>query len=501
MVTAGEVIRNPLVTMKFAERRARAPSTTTTDLPERRRPERKWLISYRSIETLALAFDVVTIFFSSVLAGVLYHFEALGTLGDIIHYVGAAAVVSALFISIMIGRNLYNSAELLDVKTQLHSVTVIWIGVFLFLAGVVFALKIGEEFSRGAVLLFSGSGLGVLLVARLFWYFLLTRGLARQRFSGRDVVLISGESPAPGFAATLAKHGFQLKRQFVLPLEQSDKLRGDDMSQIVSYLHEAPEIEEVLVSSELERVSELIKRLARLRELPITVSFIPVGTSSKILTRPSTQIGDTLCIELQRKPLTSIELTIKRGIDIFGALIGLIALLPLLIITAMAIKLNSPGPILFRQRRCGFNGKQFNILKFRTMSVMEDSNSVRQAAPRDSRVTRLGKWLRRASIDELPQLLNVVSGSMSLVGPRPHAVAHDSKFDKMVRHYALRHHVKPGLTGWAQVHGCRGPTPTETDVRRRVEFDLWYIDNWSLGLDWLILARTAIEILRGRNAY
>jgi lipopolysaccharide/colanic/teichoic acid biosynthesis glycosyltransferase len=135
------------------------------------------------------------------------------------------------------------------------------------------------------------------------------------------------------------------------------------------------------------------------------------------------------------------------------------------------------------------------------MTVMEDGETVCQATSRDSRVTRLGRWLRRASIDELPQLWNVLSGSMSLVGPRPHALAHDNEFDKVVRHYALRHHVKPGLTGWAQVHGCRGPTPTAADVRRRVEYDLWYIDNWSLGLDWLIIARTAIEILRGRNAY
>ena len=143
----------------------------------------KWLISCRSIQSLALAFDVVAIFFSSVLAGVLYHLETLGTLGDIIQYVGSAAVVSALFISLKIGRNLYNPAELLDVKTQLYSVAVIWIGVFLFLAGVVFALKIGEEFSRGAVLLFAGFGLGVLLVARLFCYFLLTRNRnTRGRF-------------------------------------------------------------------------------------------------------------------------------------------------------------------------------------------------------------------------------------------------------------------------------------------------------------------------------
>jgi putative colanic acid biosynthesis UDP-glucose lipid carrier transferase len=174
---------------------------------------------------------------------------------------------------------------------------------------------------------------------------------------------------------------------------------------------------------------------------------------------------------------------------------------PLLILIATAIKLDSAGPVLFRQRRRGFNGQQFCILKFRTMSVLEDGQSILQATPDDQRITRLGKLLRRVSIDELPQLWNVLTGSMSLVGPRPHALAHDNEFDKTVSHYAVRNHVKPGLTGWAQVHGCRGPTPTTADVKRRVGLDLWYIDNWSFQLDCLIILRTVFEVVRGRNAY
>ena len=307
--------------------------------------------------------------------------------------------------------------------------------------------------------------------------------------------------PAPGLFATIAKHGFELKRQFILPEGETDSSRGEGASQIISYLRESPNIEEVLISGEIDHCTALIKRLARLRELPITVSFVPVGLSSAVLLRPTRRLGDTISIELQRKPLNSAEVAIKRIVDIFGAGFGLISLLPLLLITAIAIKLDSRGPVLFRQRRCGFNGREFYILKFRTMSVLEDGQSVCQATRGDRRVTRVGKWLRRTSIDELPQLWNVLVGSMSLVGPRPHALAHDNEFDKMVRHYAVRHHVKPGLTGWAQVHGCRGPTPTPADVQKRVEFDLWYIDNWSFYLDCLIMVRTAIEVLHGRNAY
>jgi putative colanic acid biosynthesis UDP-glucose lipid carrier transferase len=199
--------------------------------------------------------------------------------------------------------------------------------------------------------------------------------------------------------------------------------------------------------------------------------------------------------------MTAIEHAAKRCIDVLVAGVVLFALLPLLATVAVAIKLDSPGPILFRQQRCGFNGRRFQIRKFRTMSVLEDGSSITQAQLADKRVTRLGRWLRRTSIDELPQLLNVLDGSMSLVGPRPHAMAHDNQFDKIVRNYAFRRRVKPGLTGWAQVHGYRGATPTAESIERRVEYDLWYIDNWSLRLDFAILLQTPVEVLRGRNAY
>jgi putative colanic acid biosynthesis UDP-glucose lipid carrier transferase len=168
---------------------------------------------------------------------------------------------------------------------------------------------------------------------------------------------------------------------------------------------------------------------------------------------------------------------------------------------AVLIRLDSPGPVLFRQHRLGFNGRGFKICKFRTMSTLEDGFSAVQARPVDDRVTRVGRWLRKTSIDELPQLFNVLGGSMSLVGPRPHAVAHDNHFDKLVRNYAFRQRVKPGLTGWAQIHGYRGPTPTTEHIERRVDYDLWYIDNWRLGLDFVILLQTPFEVLRGRNAY
>ena len=179
----------------------------------------------------------------------------------------------------------------------------------------------------------------------------------------------------------------------------------------------------------------------------------------------------------------------------------MIVLLPLLALAAIAIKLDTPGPVIFRQTRHGINGKPFRILKFRTMTVLEDGNTVKQAARFDTRVTRVGLWLRRTSIDELPQLINVLKGEMSIVGPRPHAAAHDNYFDQVIPNYALRQRMKPGITGYAQVKGCRGETATVDAMQRRVDLDLWYIDNWSVGLDFAIMARTAIEVVRAHNAY
>ena len=163
-----------------------------------------------------------------------------------------------------------------------------------------------------------------------------------------------------------------------------------------------------------------------------------------------------------------------------------------MLMTAVLIKLDSRGPVLFFQTRNGFNGRAFRIVKFRSMYVLEDGNEIRQATRGDPRVTRLGWWLRRSNIDELPQLFNVLQGDMSLVGPRPHAVAHNNEFEKLVANYAFRHHVKPGITGWAQVNGYRGETPTPESIAKRVELDIWYINNWSFWTDIRILFRTLI---------
>jgi undecaprenyl-phosphate galactose phosphotransferase/putative colanic acid biosynthesis UDP-glucose lipid carrier transferase len=208
-----------------------------------------------------------------------------------------------------------------------------------------------------------------------------------------------------------------------------------------------------------------------------------------------------LALEIQRAPLSSGERSVKRVLDVVIASLALMFFAPVMLLTAIAIKLDSPGPIIFKQYRKGFNGKQFLMFKFRTMTVQENGDSVVQATRGDPRVTPMGALLRSASIDELPQLVNVLIGTMSLIGPRPHALAHDTYFEKILSEYAFRHHVKPGMTGWAQCNGARGPTPTVEHIAERVKLDIWYINNWSLWLDIQILIKTFFEVLRKRNAY
>jgi len=196
-----------------------------------------------------------------------------------------------------------------------------------------------------------------------------------------------------------------------------------------------------------------------------------------------------------------LSAAIKRAIDVAAAVILLLTLSPIFLLTAILIRLDSTGPVLFRQTRLGLWGQPFFILKFRTMRVLEDGEFVVQATSNDPRVTRIGRILRKTSIDELPQLINVLKGEMSLVGPRPHARIHDEYYTHQIANYTVRQHVKPGITGWAQVNGFRGETPTLSSMRQRVLCDIWYVLNFSLLLYLKILLSTPFELLHRRNAH
>ena len=265
-------------------------------------------------------------------------------------------------------------------------------------------------------------------------------------------------------------------------------------------------IEEAIVAVDANDREDLGKVVRALKQLPITVRFAMQTPAIDLPPRGVSHLARLPMLDLWRRPLSACERLAKVIEDRLLASLLLVLTAPLMLLIAVAIKLDSRGPVLFRQRRAGFSNDPFEMLKFRTMiaglePAGRDDAEVPQARRNDTRVTRIGGFLRRSSLDELPQLVNVLRGEMSLVGPRPHAIQHDRIYAQLIDDYLARQRVKPGMTGWAQVNGLRGETDTPEKMRRRVLYDLYYIDNWSVWLDLKILFLTVFVGFVHKNAY
>jgi putative colanic acid biosynthesis UDP-glucose lipid carrier transferase len=246
------------------------------------------------------------------------------------------------------------------------------------------------------------------------------------------------------------------------------------------------------------RIEDLLKEL---RDTTASVYFVPNIFAFDLVQARCVEINGMPAFSICDSPLQGMSSCWKRGFDVLLALLTLVLTSPILLTIAFAIKLSSAGPVLFKQRRYGLNGEEILVYKFRSMTVCEDGRTVTQATRLDARVTPLGAYLRRTSLDELPQIFNVIEGKMSFVGPRPHAVAHNEEYRKLINGYMIRHKVRPGITGWAQVNGQRGETSTVDKMHCRVQYDIDYLKNWSLWLDLKILVRTILTVASGRNAY
>jgi Undecaprenyl-phosphate glucose phosphotransferase len=336
----------------------------------------------------------------------------------------------------------------------------------------------------------------------------LTKALARGSFAERRVVLVGepDEINTSDGLHRLHRCGYRPIESF--PVLEADVDADDSMSlRLRSVLDQvirtaqSGNVEEIVLAIRWDQRRLIESIVTALRIVPIPIRLAPDRAIAGLLHKPRTEIGSTWVVELHRGPLTWSECAIKRAFDIVFSSLALLMLAPTMLIAAIVIKLDSHGPVFFSQLRNGFNNKEFWIFKFRTMTVMEQGAEVKQAARNDRRVTRVGRWLRRTSIDELPQFLNVLRGEMSLVGPRPHATVHNNEYEKLIWKYAFRHHVKPGITGWAQIHGLRGETATVDLMEKRVELDLWYINNWSLWLDIKILMKTFAAVIGQKEAY
>ncbi|MGZ5042367.1 MAG: undecaprenyl-phosphate glucose phosphotransferase, partial [Usitatibacter sp.] len=245
----------------------------------------------------------------------------------------------------------------------------------------------------------------------------------------------------------------------------------------------------------------IMKLLDDLRDTTASVYFIPDIFLFDLIQGRMDTIGGLPVLALCETPFFGMNAMVKRLSDIVLASLILVLIAPAMLAIAIGVKATSRGPVLFRQRRYGLDGREILVYKFRSMTVTEDGAVVRQATKNDQRVTPFGAFLRRTSLDELPQFINVLQGRMSIVGPRPHAVAHNEQYRKLIKSYMIRHKVRPGITGWAQVNGLRGETETVDKMQARIEYDLDYLRHWSLKLDFHIIWRTIFVVFKKQNAY
>ncbi|MHA4870306.1 undecaprenyl-phosphate glucose phosphotransferase [Duganella sp. PWIR1] len=272
------------------------------------------------------------------------------------------------------------------------------------------------------------------------------------------------------------------------------------MGDVAAYVR-ANQIKMIYISQPLSAQPRIRKLLEELQDTTASVYFLPDIYVFDLMQARFDNVGGMPVIAICETPFTGVDSVIKRLSDIvIGAVIQLM-LLPIMLVIAIAVKLSSPGPVIFRQRRYGLYGEEIIVYKFRSMRVTEDGAKVTQATKNDARVTPIGAFLRRSSLDELPQFINVLQGRMSIVGPRPHAVAHNEQYRKLIKGYMLRHKVKPGITGWAQVNGMRGETETLDKMEARIRYDLDYVRKWSLWLDLWIIFRTVAVVLKRENAH
>jgi Undecaprenyl-phosphate glucose phosphotransferase len=281
--------------------------------------------------------------------------------------------------------------------------------------------------------------------------------------------------------------------------DEAGRLRADIVSDFAARNLKRGTDHIVLVGS-LAELDELDAVTSELRRYALNLLYAPASRNRALKFLDVVAIGPNNVLRFVRKPLSNSAVLVKRAMDVTLAGLGLLVLSPLLALVALAIMLDSPGPLIYRQERRGFNGEIFLIWKFRSMHVTESGYQMTQARPDDPRITRVGRFIRATSIDELPQLVNVLTGQMSLVGPRPHAISHDEALSRQLAVYAHRQRIKPGITGWAQVHGYRGETASREQIEGRVAHDIYYIDHWSILLDLWTLMLTVFSPHTRRNA-
>jgi putative colanic acid biosysnthesis UDP-glucose lipid carrier transferase len=414
-----------------------------------------------------------------------------------------------LTVMLLFFAGLYQFEALINFSQTIDRILIAVVTAAIFMIAVAFAVKISTVFSRTWVIAFIAGNLIGLLASRASMSWFLGR-LGRRRIVGRNVAIYGVGTQIVQLLAHLKKSEPSFVNVIGIYSDEKTLTQGaaglpkisGGMDELVSFVRNG-EVDDIVLAMPWADDGQAAAVIQKLRELPtyvyLSVDLIGYKVS---LQQPPSYYQKQPFYQVVGKPLTGWDVVLKSLEDFVLGSMLLILLAPFLLIVFLVIKIDSPGPVIFKQKRLGFNNQPFDIFKFRTMVInQEQFGKTLQATKQDPRVTRIGRFLRRTSIDELPQLLNVLNGTMSLVGPRPHAIDHNEDYSEKIRGYFSRHRVKPGITGLAQIKGFRGLTDTIDKMEGRVKYDIEYVDTWSLLLDFRILVMTLFTAIGGRNAF
>lgn len=423
------------------------------------------------------------------------------------HYLLLAVLAFFICLKVFDRIDILVSWSVLHLTRLARSIVVGWaiVAAILFFLG--YATQFSENFEKRIILTWFAATPFVLLFGTKIARVLARRAVVTGAMTSSAVVV-----GANGLGQELAA---RLRRDLLSGLRvdgyfddrEPNRLVGIDRAEVLGKVKDAPDyvkrnsIDRVYIALPIAAQPRIIMLIDELRDSTASIFFVPHLFVFDLIQARIDAVDGMPVIAMRDSPFSGLNAVLKRAFDLVMSSLILLLIWPGLLLIALAIKITSPGPVLFKQRRYGLGADRIMVYKFRTMNVEEDGATIIQASKNDQRVTRLGAFLRRTSLDELPQFFNVLGGSMSIVGPRPHAVAHNEQYRKLVNGYMIRHKARPGITGWAQVNGFRGETQTIEKMQRRVEYDLDYLRNWSLSLDLWIMVKTIITIWRDRNAY
>jgi Undecaprenyl-phosphate glucose phosphotransferase len=447
--------------------------------------------------------ETAVIIVSALIIGFAYHYFALNEFPIMDNILRMGAVIALFMLIPNMARGEYVIGNFLEFRGHARRLLQLWTMAFTGAIILGFLTKTSDEFSRATVMFFYTGGYLALAGARYTIVRLVQIGSKTGLVAARRIFLIGFEDEIMAFAQRHQPWNLGMEIAGVSVIPKSVDVSEDAMSEIVEEAVLRARVaspDDVFILMTWDRKPLIDATINRFMTIPASIHLGAEAILDRFHDVRISRIGTVSSVQLVRRPLSTMDVAVKRGVDIIVGLLAVVLLAPLFLVVAIAIRLDSRGPIFFLQRRYGFNQQPFRIVKFRTMLTMDDGDVVRQATAHDPRITRVGRLLRKLNIDELPQLLNVIRGNMSLVGPRPHALAHDHEFERKIASYARRHNVKPGITGWAQVNGFRGETDTDEKMRNRVEYDLAYIDNWSMLWDMAIIGQTIISPKAYRNA-